>query len=540
MENDNDDEQILSSVLLDETMPKRVAIIGAGVCGSATAKACLDQNLDVVVFEKTDYTGGLWRYQPNINENGIASVMRSTVINTSKETFNLRSYVRFRHEVVSVEMANDYEETGRWIVRYRNMKLDEQSIIEEIFDAVAICVGHHNVRNVPTFNGQEQFQGTIIHSHELKHADGFQNKNIVVVGIGNSATDAAVELSSVAKQVYISTRRGSWIFHRVSRNGYPMDLVFQRRILNFLTNLLPYWLICTVMEWYLNEFLDHERYGLKPKHRCLSAHITMNDALPSKIMCGTVIVKDNIERFTKNGVIFCGEEHETQCDTVVLGTGYRVNVPFISETILPINRNRVRLFKHMFVAGLKHPHTLAILGLFQSVGAGIPPGELQCRWFALLVAGKRKLPSKCEMEREIDRQYRYISERYYDSDRHTFQVDWIPYMDDLADRIGCRPPLLRYLFTDPRLWFALVFGVCVPYQYRLTGPNQWNGARNAILTTNERINRPFQTNYVSKNYKTNRFNLTNFSTHNILVIVIICFSFVITFLLSIIGYLIFK
>ena len=66
-------------------MPKRIAIIGAGVCGIVSAKCCLDQGLDVVVFDQTDYIGGLWRYQENIDQNGIASVMKSTVINSSKE-----------------------------------------------------------------------------------------------------------------------------------------------------------------------------------------------------------------------------------------------------------------------------------------------------------------------------------------------------------------------------------------------------------------------------------------------------------------------
>ena len=66
-------------------MPKRIAVIGAGATGMTATKACLEQGFDVVVFEKTNYTGGLWRYQDKLGENGIASVMKSTIINTSKE-----------------------------------------------------------------------------------------------------------------------------------------------------------------------------------------------------------------------------------------------------------------------------------------------------------------------------------------------------------------------------------------------------------------------------------------------------------------------
>ena len=73
-------------------MPKRIAIIGAGVGGIISAKCCLEQGLDIVVFEKTDYIGGLWRYQEHLDVNGIASVMKSTVINTSKEVSSFSDY----------------------------------------------------------------------------------------------------------------------------------------------------------------------------------------------------------------------------------------------------------------------------------------------------------------------------------------------------------------------------------------------------------------------------------------------------------------
>lgn len=66
-------------------MAKKVAVIGAGATGMAATKACLEQGLEPVVFEKTNYTGGLWRYQEQLDKNGIASVMRSTIVNTSKE-----------------------------------------------------------------------------------------------------------------------------------------------------------------------------------------------------------------------------------------------------------------------------------------------------------------------------------------------------------------------------------------------------------------------------------------------------------------------
>ena len=65
-------------------MQKTVAVIGAGASGLAAIKCCLDEGLKPDCFERTDYIGGLWHYTPEI-EDGQACVMKSTVINTSKE-----------------------------------------------------------------------------------------------------------------------------------------------------------------------------------------------------------------------------------------------------------------------------------------------------------------------------------------------------------------------------------------------------------------------------------------------------------------------
>lgn len=83
--------------------------------------------------------------------------------------------------------------------------------------------------------------------------------------------------------------------------------------------------------------------------------------------------------------------------------------------------------------------------------------------------------------------------RYVRSQRHTIQVDYIPYMDELASQVGVKPNLLALFLTDPRLALEVAFGPCTPYQYRLRGPGQWAGAREAILTQHQRIIKPLQT-----------------------------------------------
>lgn len=540
-------------------MTKTIAIIGAGATGMTAAKACLEQGMTPVVFEKTHYTGGLWRFKESLDEDGVASVMKSTIINSSKEMsafsdfpppaefpnymhntkmvayfdmyaeqFNFNRYVKLKHEIVSVEMADDYDHTGRWRVTARNLEQSGKLVVG-VYDGVMVCTGHHGKISMPNFAGQDKFRGKILHTHSLKTAQGFEDKSVVVVGIGNSGGDAAVELSVVAKQVYLSTRRGSWIFQRVGPKGRPFDQYFHRRLFTMCLQYLPYWLVCLPLEMYMNSVFDHEDYHLKPKHRALSQHIMVNDALPNRILSGTVTVKSDIDHFTEEGVRFKGDDQVTKCDAVVMATGYKVEFPFLAEDIVSVHKNRVRLYKYQFVPHLKHPHTLCFLSLAQPIGALLPIGELQARWFSLLMAGKLRLPTRGQMEEDIENKAKFQT-RFYESERHTIQVDWVPFMDELAREIGAYPPIGKYLLTDPRLFLALTVGASAPYQYRLVGPNSWQGAREAMLTVQHRIQSPLKTNAL-KAKSTNRSLLSQMNV--IYFVALFGFSFVLLTFLTI-------
>ena len=88
---------------------------------------------------------------------------------------------------------------------------------------------------------------------------------------------------------------------------------------------------------------------------------------------------------------------------------------------------------------------------------------------------------------DIQKKQREMKERYVESPRHTIQVDYIEFMDEVADEMGCRPDLGELFWKDPRLAWQCLFGPYLPYQYRLKGPHTWDGAREAIMTMWDRI-----------------------------------------------------
>lgn len=81
-----------------------------------------------------------------------------------------------------------------------------------------------------------------------------------------------------------------------------------------------------------------------------------------------------------------------------------------------------------------------------------------------------------------------MARRYVDSRRHTIQVDYCTFTDELAKLMGVRPHAWRYMLKNPRLAYHLWFGPLLPYHFRLEGPHQWEGARKAIVSVWDRVN----------------------------------------------------
>jgi len=70
------------------------------------------------------------------------------------------------------------------------------------------------------------------------------------------------------KKVYLSTRRGTWVFNRVGPNGWPADMLLTSEIHGAVVKYCPS-LVNWLAERDMNQRFNHEIYGLKPNHRPL-------------------------------------------------------------------------------------------------------------------------------------------------------------------------------------------------------------------------------------------------------------------------------
>ncbi|XP_072504766.1 flavin-containing monooxygenase 3 [Notamacropus eugenii] len=511
-------------------MGKKVAIIGAGVSGLASIRACLEEGLEPTCFERSDDVGGLWKFSDHAEE-GRGSIYKSVFTNSSKEmmcfpdfpypdnypifmhrsklqdyivTFakekNLLRYIRFKTLVSKVKKRPDFSVTGQWDVVTEKDGKQESAV----FDGVMICSGHHVYPNLPKndFPGLKGFKGESYHSREYKGPEGFKGKRVLVIGLGNSGCDIATELSHTAAQVVISSRSGSWVMSRVWDDGYPWDMVYINRFDSFLRQNLPTFFADW---WYMKKMngkFKHENYGLMPLDGTLRKEPVFNDELPARIICGKVTIKPNVKEFTETSAVFQDGTVFEAIDIVIFATGYGYAYPFLDDSIIKSRNNEVTLFKGVFPPPLEKP-TMAVIGLIQSLGAVIPTVDLQSRWAVRVIKGICSLPSVSDMMHDIDEKMRKNLKWFGNS--QTIQIDYITYMDEIASFIGVKPSILWLFLTDPKLAVEVFFGPCSPYQFRLTGPGKWKGARNAILTQWDRTLKPMQTRVVGRLQKPHPF-----------------------------------
>ncbi|GIX93652.1 dimethylaniline monooxygenase 2 [Caerostris darwini] len=507
----------------------KIAVVGGGLSGAGSLAQLKEEGgFELVCFEKTDKPGGTWCYREESIE-AVASIMSTTIINHSKEmgafsdfpppkeynTFMRHSelyqyaseyakskdifkYIQYNSEVIEVRRAKDYIETGRWIVTVKNTISNEVST--DVYDGVLLCVGHINRPKMPYYPGQDLFKGDIIHTHTLKRVEKYREKNVIVVGMGCSGLDAAVETSNVAKQVYLSTRSGAHVIRRVGPHGYPFDYLLVRRFLFMLIDILPFeWTNYLLENIYLDPQYNRDKYAVKPDHHILSKDPVINDHIHSKFFSGSVIQKPDIERFTENGVIFKGDTEVTEADVVIMATGYTWKFPFLEEGIIVKEGDKINLYKLMFPPHLEHA-TLAVLGFILPFGPGFPIGELQCRFAAQVLARKCKLPSEKEMVEDINKRYNKNVSKYGRGEKMSIRVDYVQFCDELASQFGVKPNLLKILLTDPKLFFQIFFGPHLSYQYRLQGPHSWDGARNAIMISKDRMVYPVTKRSTQENH----------------------------------------
>jgi cation diffusion facilitator CzcD-associated flavoprotein CzcO len=427
-------------------LPK-VCIVGAGCAGFTTAKRLKDFSIPYDCFEMSDDIGGMWYYR---NPNGRSGAYESLHIDTSKwrlafedfpippqfpdfphhrqlhgyfrdyvDHFGLRETIAFNTEVVRATRGDG----GGWAVTIATGETRR-------YDALIVCNGHHWDPHLPN-DYPGAFSGPQIHSHAYR--DPFspidmRGKNVLIVGAGNSAMDIASELAQrpIAKSLFISMRRGVWVLPKYL-NGQPAD-----------KNPAPAWMPLKLQKSIGRSIIKKaigrmENYGLpKPDHEPLEAHASVSGEFLTRVGCGDIKPKPGLKAFEGDQVRFVDDSVEP-IDVIVWATGYKVSFPFLTDPALQPKNNRFPLWKRMIKPGVDD---LFFMGLAQPLPTLVNFPEQQSKLVARYLAGTYAPPSVEEMERQIVADEKLYLGDYYDSPRHTMQLDFGHYCRDLMKEIA--------------------------------------------------------------------------------------------------------
>ncbi|KAL2511459.1 Flavin-containing monooxygenase FMO GS-OX-like 3 [Abeliophyllum distichum] len=250
----------------------KVAVIGAGVAGLASARELGREGHHVVVYEKSDQLGGTWVYDPRVDSDPLgvdpnrkivhSSLYSSLCANFPRQlmgfsdyTFQIRKngelktfpgheevlkflnefamdfglveLIRFNTEVVRVERVND-----QWMIKSRRMS---GLILEEAFDAVVVCNGHNTRPRIAVdIPGIEKWPGKQIHSHNYRVPGPFQDQIECVYENGEVAFQDG---ASVHADIILHCTGFNYDFPFLETNG--MVTVDDRRVGPLYKHVFP-------------------------------------------------------------------------------------------------------------------------------------------------------------------------------------------------------------------------------------------------------------------------------------------------------------
>ena len=212
-----------------------VFIVGAGWSGLLACKYAKECKLSVMVVEKRENLGGVWKYSPDPN---IITVMRNTRTSSSSTLT----------EISDFPMPNEFGEFPNHseVYQYLNQYADEHDLKRHIHFNCAvtnaqklgvewqiktesgkihyaknliICAGVHQI---PDKTVEEkllkEFTGTIIHSGQLKEfPEKHRNKKIMIIGGGETASDILEEWYPHVKSIIWCIPNGQHFFRKYGK-----------------------------------------------------------------------------------------------------------------------------------------------------------------------------------------------------------------------------------------------------------------------------------------------------------------------------------
>jgi cation diffusion facilitator CzcD-associated flavoprotein CzcO len=323
-------------------LAKEVAIVGAGPAGLAVAACLKKAGVDFVILEREQHVGSSWRRH-----------YERLHLHTIKQFSSLpflpfpANYPRYVPRHLMVEYLQAYaahfglqprfgeavcsvrREAEDWIVETNSLSVHSPFVV--------VAAGYNAEPVMPSVPGIGKFKGKAIHSADYPNAAPFAGQSVLVIGMGNTGAEIALDLAESGAHPTISLRNG---VHIVPRDffGIPIQLVAM-----LATKMLPLRANDALFPLILDLYLGNlKKFGIKRPSTGILQQIAKSSKIPvldigtaRKIAQGAIKVMPGIAEITENGVTFNGGQSET-FDAIIFATGYRAGYQnFLQADALP-------------------------------------------------------------------------------------------------------------------------------------------------------------------------------------------------------------
>lgn len=369
-----------------------VLVVGAGLSGIGAACHLTIEApwATFAVFEARDALGGTWdlfRYpgirsdsdmftlgfpfRPWNRTESIAS--GENILNYLRDTadeFGVTSHIRYRHRIIAADFHTDDD---RWHVTAERTTDDGDLELVNITASYYVSASgyyRYDRGHTPTWEGQDEFTGQIVHPQFWPEDLDYADKNVVVIGSGATAITLVPSMTDKAAKVTMLQRSPTYIGSLPAVN--PVTSTIRRftpkryhgSILRWynstttqafyqLSRKRPEFVKKLLLKATAQQLPNHDvKKHFTPKYNPWDQRfcVVPDGDLFKALRKGTAdIVTDHIERFDANGIVLRSGER-IDADIIVTATG--LELLFIGGVHLSIDGEPVDIGNSMAYKGM--------------------------------------------------------------------------------------------------------------------------------------------------------------------------------------------
>lgn len=313
-------------------------IIGAGPAGLAIAGRLRKAGVDFEVIEASDKIAVRWH--GHYDRLHLHTVKQYSHLPHLEFPAEYPLYVPrkelvdyFENYADQFEIRPHFNKEVKEISKGKNDNWQVVSSDGDSYEAerIIIATGVNRVPNEPRFEGQENFNGNIIHSRDYKNAKPYLGNKVLVVGMGNTGAELALDLSEHDIDTSVCVRSPISVVPR-DLNGRSVQVTSKQ--LAKLPFGLGDWLGTQIRKIY---FGNLSKYGLESSKVHPAAQLRETGKTPivdigtiKAIKEGKIRVVPAIKSFDGSGVNFADGTHH-DFDEVIMATGYRPHIEALVE-----------------------------------------------------------------------------------------------------------------------------------------------------------------------------------------------------------------